>query len=128
MISLLKFNKDLIHTIQMILQAFPEWVIIRSLDEKSKETIMKFANNIASKILIEDNNSNSDLKKSVSIDVINSQNIHENEVENSISLTEFLTLQEHKIELEHSEFVENMVRVREIVENIEERFLIDTDK
>ena len=43
---LIKENKELIHTINSILQTFPEGVIIRSLDEISRKTLTKFANDV----------------------------------------------------------------------------------
>lgn len=48
---ILKENKELIKTIQTILQVFPEGVMIRSFDQKTKEIILKFANDIARKLI-----------------------------------------------------------------------------
>ena len=48
---IIKENKELIKTIQTILQVFPEGVMIRSFDQKTKETILKFANDIARKLI-----------------------------------------------------------------------------
>ena len=51
MIVLLQTKKDLIHTIRSILQVFPEGVIIRSVDPVTKQTVIKFANDVASQFL-----------------------------------------------------------------------------
>ena len=50
-LMIIKENKELIKTIQTILQVFPEGVIIRSFDQKTKETILKYANDIARKLI-----------------------------------------------------------------------------
>ena len=94
MITLLKTNKDLIHTIQTILQVFPEGVIIRSLDETSKQTILKFVNNIANKVLIDEDTG----KEGVKLKVIGSDNLHSDREHNDfVHLDEFLIRQESLI-------------------------------
>ena len=69
MLYLIKENKQLIHTIKTILQTFPEGVIIRSLDEVTKKTITKFANdvfqNTITKILDESSNSHNDTEVNI---------------------------------------------------------------
>ena len=50
-ILLIKANKDLIQTIRMILQVFPEAVFIRSLDDVSKQVITKYSNDAAKNVL-----------------------------------------------------------------------------
>ena len=98
-IILLKTNKDLIHTIQTILQVFPEGVIIRSLDETSKQTILKFANNIAKKVLIDEDTE----KEGIQLKVIDTNSFHsDREHENLIDLDEFLSQQENSILFEDS--------------------------
>ena len=83
---------------------------------------MKFANNIASKVLIEEKQEENDQNKRVRIEIVNSENINNNE-ENAISLDEFLYQQEHKFEFDHSDFVENMVKVKEIINKVREEFV-----
>ena len=56
-IILLKINKDLIHTIRSILQVFPEGVIIQSIDPLTKQTVIKFANDVANQFLKQVNDS-----------------------------------------------------------------------
>ena len=98
-IILLKTNKDLIHTIQTILQVFPDGVIIRSLDETSKQTILKFANNIAKKVLIDEDTE----KEGVKLKVIDTNSLSsDREHENLIDLDEFLSQQENSILFEDS--------------------------
>ena len=93
-IILLKTNKDLIHTIQTILQVFPDGVIIRSLDETSKQTILKFANNIAKKVLIDEDTE----KEGIQLKVIDTNSLSsDREHENLIDLDEFLSQQENSI-------------------------------
>ena len=69
MLHLIKDNKQLIHTIKTILQTFPEGVIIRSLDEVTKKTITKFANdvfqNTITKLLDESSNSHNDTEVNI---------------------------------------------------------------
>ena len=43
---LIKENSHLVHTIQTILRAFPEGVIIRSLDQTCQKVISKFVNDV----------------------------------------------------------------------------------
>ena len=103
MIVVLKHNKDLIHTIQTVLQVFPEGVVIRSLDETSRQTITKFANNIAAKVLIaEQQVGGQDL--GIDIKVIEDESAKTDRKNSpTIKLDEFLNQQELKIEFEHSE-------------------------
>ena len=103
MIVVLKHNKDLIHTIQTVLQVFPEGVVIRSLDETSRQTIIKFANNIAAKVLIAEQQVGGQ-DQGIDIKVIENESAktdHENNP--TIKLDEFLNQQELKIEFERAE-------------------------
>ena len=93
-----KTNKDLIHTIQTILQVFPEGVIIRSLDERTQHTIIKFANNIACRILIGEVNQSESMLKIYEINPQQLNQESESEREFFISLDEFLSKQELSIE------------------------------
>lgn len=105
LIVTIKTNKDLIHTIQTILQVFPEGVIIRSLDETSMKTVMKFSNNIAKKDLVTDvNDYENDENQTVKIKVVDSQSFNEgNENELILEVNEFLKLQEDKFILQDTE-------------------------
>ena len=104
---LLKSNRDLIHTIQRILQIFPEGVIIRSLDETSKQTILKFANYIASKDLDWEENQES------KVIVIDNQNLSkEDKFTPSISLNEFLDNQESKFEFGEPHYMDQMIWIK----------------
>ena len=123
-IILLKTNKDLIHTIQTILQVFPEGVIIRSLDETSKQTILKFANNIAKKVLIDEDA----VKEGVKLKVIDSDSFHsDREHENLIDLDEFLSQQENSILFEDSAWAEQMIKVKQTLDQLQDDFVNNAD-
>ena len=46
-ILIIKKNQELTNTIKNILKIFPEGILIQSIDENTKETILKFANDTA---------------------------------------------------------------------------------
>ena len=124
---MLKSNQDLIHTIKTILQVFPEGVIIRSLDEKSKQTILKFANNIASKVLVEEE-CKDDNKNSIKIKEVELQNNHlESESTQTISLEEFLSQQENKIEIENAENIEQIIKTKQSIDILHEELESEID-
>ena len=117
-LALLKSNKDLIHTIQKILQVFPEGVIIRSLDETSKQTIMKFANNIANKDIIIDNEMES------KVIVVKSENLNqEDDFHHYLSIKEFLSNQEIKLQSTASCGVDQMIWIKKSIDNLHEEFV-----
>ena len=117
-LALLKSNKDLIHTIQKILQVFPEGVIIRSLDETSKQTIMKFVNNIANKDLIIDNYTESN------VIVVKSENLNqEDDFHNYLSIKEFLSNQEIKLQSNASCGVDQMIWIKKSIEHLHKEFV-----
>ena len=98
-INLFKTNKDLTHTIQTILQVFPEGVIIRSLDETSRQTILKFSNNIANKVLVDQDKYNQG--QSIMLKTITSNKLDvERESEDYFDLEQFLKNQENTIVFE----------------------------
>ena len=112
LIVLLKTNRDLIHTIQTILQVFPEGVVIRSLDDTSRETVLKFANNIANKVLVH-TDSDLNVSESVKVQIVQPQNVREDEKQNeSISLENFLKQQEANVQLEDETIFENMIKIK----------------
>ena len=125
MIILLNTNKDLIHTIQTILQIFPEGVIIRSLDDKSMQTIMKFANNIANKELIRENNEERD-HIDTRLKIVNSDQFR-NKENMSIMLNDFLSQQEFKIQNDESACLEQMIKIRERINQLEEDYKNNRD-
>ena len=122
MIALLKINKDLIHTIQNILQVFPEGVIIRSLDERSKESIMKFANNIASKTLEKEQQADQENNK-ISIQMLNSEQIANQEDYSFTCINDFLNYQEEQIGLENLEFVEQLIKIKDKIDHLQDNFI-----
>ena len=97
-ILLVKTNKDLIHTIRMILQVFPEGVVIRSLDSNTKQTITTFANDVAKNIL------NFDVQKKLILDTFDVHTVWSNEESfnqdllEQFNLSDFLNQQETKLE------------------------------
>ena len=122
MIILLKTNKELIHTIQTILQVFPEGVIIRSLDETSQQIITKFANNISNKEFIEKEN------REIKINICGNQSFNEEwRPQDSLSLEELLTNQEIKLEQDSFECFEQMIWVKGSIDQLQERFNIDQE-
>ena len=122
MIILLKTNKELIHTIQTILQVFPEGVIIRSLDETSQQIITKFANNISNKEFIEKEN------REIKINICGNQSFNEERrPQDSLSLEELFTNQEMKLEQDSIECFEQMIWVKRSIDQLQERFNIDQE-
>ena len=113
---LLKTNKDLIHTIQSILQIFPEGVIIRSIDPVTKQTIIKFANNIANQFFLkigENLRFSSDLKVSM-CDSLN------NNFQMSQNIDDFLNQQESNIDINKFDSSTQIVEIKEWYQQIEE--------
>ena len=113
MIILLKSNRDLIHTIRSILQVFPEGVIIRSLDPLSQETIIKFANDVASKFWKDDRES-FNISNRVSVSQASDQD------NPSLSLNEFLLKQEQKVDVLNSKLEECIVEIKTQTEEVKE--------
>ena len=118
MLQLIKENKDLIHTIKTILQVFPEGVIIRSLDQKSKQTLMKFANEIAKQFLWEQDVA----EKDVTV-LINSKSPKSDTFDSTeYSVDEFLQKQESEISnlSEDQRIFEQLVSIKSKFLNCEE--------
>ena len=113
-IYLLKTNQNLINTIRTILEVFPEGVLIRSLDPKSRETILKFKNNIAKGFIMDKDNSK---LEDVVIDQIDfsSKEVPEN-LASRINLKDFLSQQENKIlsKLTELDILEQVVEIKSI--------------
>ena len=107
-----KKNEDLTHTIQTILQVFPEGVLIRSLDETSRQTILKFANNIAKEDLVADaqkDGGRTDFK----VMLVDSPNVSVNsEANQSMYFSELLSKQENVSEFEDRPCIEQMIKVK----------------
>ena len=130
LIILLKTNKDLIHTIQTILQVFPEGVIIRSLDETSKQTILKFANNIAKKDLDADAHADGQ-QTDVKIKLVDSNNASQDtEAHNLMRLERFLGRQEQCIIDEDADWAEQMIKVKHSIDHLQNEFVrnIESDE
>ena len=126
LIILLKTNKDLIHTIQTILQVFPEGVIIRSLDETTKQTILKFANRIANKVLIGEWNQEQDcLKNKRDWWSTNKSRNWERKLCNFRSF--FLNKQEVIIDRWMSENIEQMIKIKGSIVNLQNEFVRNSD-
>ena len=122
LIVMVKTNKDLIHTIQTILQVFPEGVIIRSLDETSKQTVLRFANNIAKKDLAPEVGQGEQLVD-LKIKVVDSHNLSlDNDSHRSIYLNDLLSKQEKIIGFEGEDWIEQMIKVRKTVDQIQDNF------
>ena len=116
MIILLKIKRDLIHTIRNVLQIFPEGVIIKSIDPVSKMTIIKFANDVASKFFNKYND-----KAKLSDDYI--VNIMENsnkKIDEKVTLSEFLNEQELKIDTNKFANTDEMVKLIDYTQKVEE--------
>ena len=119
MLYLIKENKQLIHTIKTILQTFPEGVIIRSLDEVTKKTITKFANdvfqNTITKLLDESSNSHNDTE--VNIWVKNDGNSTEEQI---TSFEDFVNQQEDQVTMQANlnKISEQIIEIRHKVQHI----------
>lgn len=100
---LMKTNKDLIHTVRTILQQFPEGVIIRSVDPISKQTINKFANDMANKVICRDP-AEEVPRENILVKIIHSDKNNQNRrFERIGNIDEFLYHQEVKI-MEQEDF------------------------
>ena len=110
MIMLLKTKKDLVHTIQTILKVLPEGVIIRSFDPIAKRVIIEYANDYAQKFLNEDNEGVSITDQLILNIAKPSASPPSNRSDNPWSLSNFLNLQERKIE-ESKDWVSEMVEI-----------------
>ena len=110
MLQLIKENKDLIHTIKTILQVFPEGVIIRSLDQKSKQTLMKFANEIAKQFFWEQDVAEKDVTVSISSKDENLESTESTEY----NVDDFLKQQEVEVQniIDDNRIVEKLVQIR----------------
>ena len=113
-IILLKTKKDLIHTIRSILQVFPEGVIIRSIDPVTKQTIIKFANDVASQFLKQMDEST---EVSEELKVIPDNSVDN---QNDQQLAEFLHEQELKIDTQQYAHSSQMIELKECKRKIEE--------
>ena len=113
-IILLKTKKDLIHTIRSILQVFPEGVIIRSIDPVTKQTVIKFANDVASQFLkqVDDSAEVSDKLQVIPDSPVQNQKDQQ--------LEEFLHEQELKIDTQKSDNLYQMIELRECKQKIKE--------
>lgn len=97
----MKANKELIHTVRTILQQFPEGVIIRSIDPITKQTISKFANDMADKVIYKDDDAAQD---NIVVKIIHADQLNQHHhVERIGSLNEFLYHQELKV-MEKADF------------------------
>ena len=114
MIVLLKTKKELIHTIRSILQVFPEGVIIRSVDPVTKQTVIKFANDVANQFLRQQDDKTEILDNLMVKKSCAKQNLQEKLLE------EFLKEQELKIYTEKFASTSQMVELGECKQQIEE--------
>ena len=118
MIVLLKSNNDLIHTIETILKVFPEGVMIRSVDEISRRTILKFANNIANRDLVNYEN------KDINIKVFDNESFsEERKMQHSISLDMFLNRQESNLESSQNDWVDQLILIKKKICQLQEGFV-----
>ena len=113
-IILLKINKDLIHTIRSILQVFPEGVIIQSIDPLTKQTVIKFANDVANQFLKQVNDS---VEVSSELKVIPDSPAKNQKDQ---QLAEFLLGQELKMDTQKLDNSNQMIELREYKQQIEE--------
>lgn len=99
MILLVKENKELIETIKSIIQVFPEGVLIRALDEKTKNVIMKFANDLIKSKLFRkfEEDLEPTFDKNLLIQVFDQNHMSVDEENSDISIDEFLRIQEERV-------------------------------
>ena len=107
------FYPDLI-TIRSILQVFPEGVIIRSVDPVTKQTVIKFANDVASQFLRQQDDKTEVLER-IKVKPDSPVQSHEDQ-----QLIEFLQEQELKIDTEQFTSASQMVELKECKQQIEE--------
>ena len=90
MLLIIQENKELIKTIRTILEVFPEGVLIRSWDPNTKKIILKFANDIAKKFII-----SNDEEWDTNITIVNPHGDFSEPID--IKISEFLKKQENDI-------------------------------
>ena len=119
----MKTNEDLIHTVRTILQLFPEGVIIRSIDPVTRQTISRFANDVAWKIIL--NEAEEEETGKTIVKVIKTEENEQNSPVNRVaSLDEFLCHQELHI-MERGDFkhyIKAMIEINRSSHNREEIF------
>lgn len=97
------------HTIQTILRAFPEGVIIRSLDQTSKSVISKFSNNVYDDQIRKEEQEVIILRK-------------DEDEEQNITLEDFLCMQEDDVikhSNEESHIAEQLVQIKKRIRHFE---------
>ena len=130
-ILLVKTNKELTHTIRTILQVFPEGVVIRSLDSISKNTITKFANDVAKNVLNWEIDNEESLKSS-KVQPISSINesFHPN-LQNKLNLSDFLNQQEIKLNenenKSNTKFIEQLIELKNRLSDEESKEINETN-
>ena len=106
---LIKEKRDLVHTIQTILRAFPEGVIIRSLDQTSKSVISKFSNDVYDDQIRKEEQEVIILRK-------------DEDEEQNITLEDFLCMQEDEVikhSNEESHIAEQLVQIKKRIRHFE---------
>ena len=102
MLRLLNENKQLIETIQAILQMFPEGVLIQSQDKDSNESKLKFANIVAKIQIFMNFDCDENLENFEDTDSI--FKLENNEPNQELeSLTQILNHQNDKLQLDNEE-------------------------
>ena len=126
MIILVQTKKDLVHTIQTILQTFPEGVIIRSVDPATKEVITKFANDDAERF-VKKNEGSISISEDIQVNsMTNSIDLNENQNTFS-SLDQFLQQQEQKIH-NFEVSLSKMIEINEDLKSAENRYDVIDNK
>ena len=116
MFILMKTNKELIHTIRRILQIFPEGVVIRSFDPITKQTVIKFANDVANQFLNNDNG-NIEFTRDLRISQCEALGPNSNSFQ---SINDFMNQQELNINVDQFESWNQIVEIIEWSHQIEE--------
>ena len=107
---LIKENSDLVHTIQTILRAFPEGVIIRSLDQTCQKVISKFVNDVYEEHIWKKNQDIIICKKDEDVE------------DQNVTLEDFLCMQEDEIIHNHDEenkIAEQIIEIKKRVRHLE---------
>ena len=107
---LIKENRDLVHTIETILKAFPEGVIIRSLDQTCQKVISKFSNNVYEEHIWKENQ-----------DILICRKDEDAEDQN-VTLEDFLWMQEDEIIHNHdgvNKIAEQIIEIKKRVRHLE---------
>ena len=121
-VSFLNTNQNLIHTIKVILEVFPEGVLIRSLDSITKQTVLKFANETIKRKLFGQTSDSCDWNEFEVKPIDSSDDDRKRSFDRAMSFVDFINQQELNLEdIENPTSIsEQLIELRKKVQYIEE--------